>query len=95
MSMIKKEAMDQKINVLLEELGFEKCILNDKKMYKYHQSYYKLTFLNIFQAYVIEYALTLEESENNWFEDGDLYPISLQEQFIDTLRSDLLKYYIR
>lgn len=48
MSMIKKEAIDQKINILLEELGFEKCILDDNKMYKYHQSYYKLTFLNTF-----------------------------------------------
>lgn len=95
MSMIKKEAIDQKINILIEELGFEKCILDDNKMYKYHQSYYKLTFLNTFQAYIIEYALTVEEAKNNRFEDGDLYPISLQEQFIDTLRSDLLKYYMR
>lgn len=95
MSMIKKEAIDQKINILIEELGFEKCILDDNKMYKYHQSYYKLTFLNTFQAYIIEYALTVEEAENNRFEDGDLYPISLQEQFIDTVRSDLLKYYMR
>jgi len=94
MSMIKKEEIDRKINVLLEELGFEKCILDDNKIYRYHQEYYKFTFLNKFQAYVIECALTLEEAEKNRFEDGDLYPISLQEKFIDTLRSDLLHYYI-
>lgn len=87
-----KEHMDQKINILLEELGFEKFMLNHNEFYKWGENYYKLVFIDKFQAYILEFAVTLQEAEKNIFEDSDIYPLSL-ENLIADLRSDLLKYY--
>lgn len=87
-----KENIDQQINMVLEELGFEKIMLHHNQVYKWRDNYYKLVFVDEFQAYIIEFALTLQEAEKNIFEDSDMYPLSL-ENLIADLRVDLLNYY--
>lgn len=63
---------------MLQELGFKKLILYDQHIYQWGQSYYKVTFINDLQVYVIESALTPEEAEKDKFEDNDSYPLSLE-----------------
>lgn len=90
-----KSNIEMRIETLLKELGFEKVILNGTQMYKRSDKYYKFSFIEKYQSYVIECASNFEEAERNVFEDGDLYPLSLGEDgLINSLRSDLLQYYI-
>lgn len=88
-----KENIECQIQSLFQELGFQKVILNNQQIYKWSNNYYKITFIHKFQAYIIEFASTVEEAEKNLFEDSDLYPLSLGERLVEQLHSDLTKYY--
>ena len=58
------------------------------------RSYYRFTYIEAFKGYVIEYANIFEEAKNNVFEDGDIYPIDMDDkEFIEMLREDLIKYF--
>jgi len=76
------------------ELGFEIVKLDEKKLYRYKENYYKMTYISDFRAYVIEFANNFKDAQNNVFEDGDTYLVDLDvDQFIKELRADLIKYY--
>ncbi|MDQ1236806.1 hypothetical protein QE450_004304 [Paenibacillus sp. SORGH_AS306] len=86
--------IDQKVKSLIKDLGFQEIILKESNMYLWFNKYYKITFLEDFQSYVIECAESLEDAEKGLFEDGDLYPLSLgEDSLINILRLDLIKYY--
>ena len=83
-----------KIYSALKELGYDIVEIEGKELYHRNGSYYRLTYIEAFRAYVIEYASSYEEAKNNLFEDGDTYSIDLEEsEFIEKLKADLLKYY--
>ena len=76
------------------ELGFEIVKLDEIKLYRYKENYYKMTYISDFRAYVIEFANNFKDAQNNVFEDGDTYLVDLDvDQFIKKLRADLIKYY--
>lgn len=57
--------------------------------------YYKITFVKGLNSYVLEFATSYDDAVKNMFEDGEVYPISLgEDQLVNELRHDLLKYYI-
>lgn len=86
--------LQKKIELLCHELNFEKVIVNGTPLFLQGGSYYKITFVKGLKSYVIEYANSLDEAVKNIFEDGDLYPISLNEkELIDKIRHDLVNYY--
>lgn len=90
-----KSKIELRIESLLRELDFETVIVNGIQMYTRSEEYYKITFIEQFQSYVIEYASNFEDAKKNIFEDGDLYPVSIgEDELINSLRSDLLQYYI-
>lgn len=79
---------------LLEELGFKKEVINGVELYSYDKCYYKITYIERFKSFVIEYADSYDDAIKNMFWDGDLYSISLGENLIDELRNDLFRFYI-
>lgn len=88
--------IQEKIDNLFQELKFEeKVLVNGTPLLLYGGTYYKITFVKGLRSFVIEFANSYDEASNTVFEDGDLYPISLKEdELIDKLRHDILKYYI-
>lgn len=83
-----------KIDNALKELGYDIVEIEGKEFYHNKGSYYRFTYIEAFRAYVIEYANSYEEAKNNVFEDGDTYSIDLDEnEFIEKLKTDLLRYY--
>lgn len=88
------EIIKERIYDLLEELGFKKTVLNGAELYLYNRCYYKITYIEEYNSYVIEYANNYDEAAKNVFWDGDWYSISLGCDLIDKLRSDLINFYI-
>ena len=85
----------KKIEELFQELDFEKINVNGISLFSQGGSYYRVTFVEGLNSYVIEYSNSYNEAINNVFEDGDLYPISMcEDELIDKLRDDLVNYYI-
>ncbi len=83
------------MSALIQELNFEKVIVNGSTLLFYSGIYYKITLVKGLNSYVLEFATSYDEAVKNMFEDGDVYPISLgEDQLINELRHDLLKYYI-
>ena len=88
------EEFNKIIDNTLKELGYETVEINGKVVYCHNGKYYKFTYVESFKGYVLEYANSYEEAENNVFEDGDIYSTDIgKDVFIETLRSDLIKYY--
>lgn len=83
------------MSALIQELNFEKAIVNGSTLLLHSGIYYKITLVKGLNSYVLEFATSYDEAVKNMFEDGDVYPISLgEDQLINELRHDLLKYYI-
>ncbi len=83
------------MSALIQELNFEKVIVNGSTLLFHSGIYYKITLVKGLNSYVLEFATSYDEAIKNMFEDGDVYPISLgEDQLINELRHDLLKYYI-
>lgn len=60
-------------------------------VYASEGKYLKITFLNNLESYVIEYADSYEDAKNNIFEDGDLYPILMDEdEFICKMQKEII-----
>jgi len=88
------DAIRVKINNLLKELGYKIVEIDGKELYCHEGSYFKITYIDNFKAYVVEYANSYENAKNNVFEDGDIYPIALGEiGLIEKLKADLISYY--
>lgn len=88
------DIIKERIYALLQELGFKKTIINEVALYSYDECYYKITYIERFNSYVIEYANSFDDAVKNVFWDGDWYSISLGDSLIDVLRHDLLSLYI-
>jgi hypothetical protein len=73
------KSIEKKIEALFEELNFKKEIINNTPVFSRNGKYCKLTFIKKLESYVIEYADSYDEAEKNLFEDGDLYPKSMDE----------------
>jgi len=85
------ELIENKIEALLKELNFEKETINNVLVFTRNGKYCKVTFIKKLESYVIEYADSYDEAEKNLFEDGDLYPISLDEdELINKMRKELV-----
>lgn len=83
------------MSALFQELNFEKVIVNGSTLLFHSGFYYKITLVKGLNSYVLEFANSYDEAVKNRFEDGDVYPISLgEDELINELRHDLLKYYI-
>ena len=68
--------------------------VNGRQLYHNKNGYVTFTYINDFEAYVIEYANSYDEAKNNVFEDGDIYPIAFGEtELIEKIKNDLLNYY--
>jgi hypothetical protein len=70
MEEIKK--IEKKLEVVFEELGFEKATVNGTLFYLHCTSYYKITYVEGLKSFVIECADDYSAVEKNVFEDGDL-----------------------
>lgn len=55
----------------------------------------KLTYIETFDAFVIESADNLTDAENNLLEDGDLYYTGTsEEELLKQFKDDIIKYYM-
>ncbi|NUU74529.1 hypothetical protein [Paenibacillus xylanilyticus] len=87
--------LKEKIESLIQELNFEKVYVSGTPLLLRDGIYYKITFVEGLNSYVIEFASSYDEAVKNMFEDGDIYPISLgEDQLICQLRHDLKKFYL-
>lgn len=91
---MEKLELETKIEKLFLDLGAIKVTLKNGSFYEKDNFYYKISYLKSLDSYVIEYAESKEEAENNLLEDGDTYPLSLGNDLINTLEKDLKKYYL-
>lgn len=70
---------ETKIISLLKELNYKEIIINNTVVYTSKGKYLKLTFIRSLKSYVLEYADSYDEAEKNLFEDGDLFPLTMNE----------------
>lgn len=76
------DSIKDKIIALLSDLNYKKRKINNFEVYESEGKYLKLTFLNSLESFVIEYADSYDGANKNLFEDGDLYPISMDEDLL-------------
>lgn len=87
--------LQKKIDALIQNLEFERVHLNGIPLLKYNNSYYKISYIEGLNSYVIEFAKSYDEATKNMFEDGDVYPLSLgEDKLINEMHHDLIKYYL-
>ncbi|MPN44886.1 hypothetical protein SDC9_192453 [bioreactor metagenome] len=59
-----------------------------------NETYFKVEYLTEINHFVIETASYMQEARLNLFEDEDLYSTTLNnEELIESIRKDLIKYY--
>ena len=76
------------------KLGFEPIHINSEKVYKSENGYHMFTFIDSFNAFVIEWAQSLDEASKNMYEDCDLLPISLgEDELLRQLENILIEHY--
>lgn len=60
-------------------------------VYESEGKYLKLTFINKLNSYVIEYADSYDEANKNLYEDGDLFPMTMDEdELICKMRNEII-----
>lgn len=85
------KTIENKIMLLFKELNFKREIINNSVVYESEGKYLKLTFINKLKSYIIEYADSYDEANKNLFEDGDLYPITMDEdKLICKIRNEII-----
>lgn len=85
------ETIENKIISLFKELNFKEEIINNSVVYESEGKYLKLTFINKLKSFVIEYADNYNEAKKNLFEDGDLYPVTMDEdELICKMRNEII-----
>lgn len=89
------DIIKKRIETLFKELGFDEVTINRNMLYAHNGAFYKITYIDEYKSFVIEYAESYDEALKNIFWDGDWYPISLGEDgLLVKLRSDLVEFYI-
>ena len=87
---IRKET-ETKIISLLKELNYKEIISNNTVVYTSKGKYLKLTFIRSLKSYVLEYADSYDEAEKNLFEDGDLFPLTMNEaELLCKMRDEII-----
>ena len=87
----------EKVERIFLELGFKNEIIGEKEYcyLVYNSCYCKITYLNSWEAFVIEYADNVEDASNGVLEDGDLYYLTIpEEEILCKLRKDIVAYYM-
>lgn len=89
------KALKHKIEQVFLDLGFQKKEAGGKTFLHYHEVYCLITYLEHYQAFVIESADSYDEAMNGLLEDGDLYYAADSEvAILDAVRKDIKKYYM-
>ncbi len=77
--------------ISFKELNFNEEVINNSIVYEYEGRYFKISFINQLKSFVIEYADSYNEAIKNLFEDGDLYPITMdEEELISKIRDEII-----
>ena len=87
----------EKIEKIFLELGFKNVIIGEKQYHYlvYNNCYCRITYLDVWEAFVIESADNVEDASNGVLEDGDLYYLDIpEEEMLCKLRKDLVAYYM-
>lgn len=85
------ETIENKISSLFKELNFKRKVINNSVVYESEGKYLKLTFINKLNSYVIEYADSYDEANKNLYEDGDLFPMTMDEdELICKMRNEII-----
>ena len=78
------------IKELLTNLGYKVSSVNNKFVYEKNNEFYKLTFVEELNGYVVEFAGSKEEADNNQFEDSDVIENNCSKK---ELISSITKYF--
>ena len=92
------DIIKNKMEKVLEELGFEKTYIGDSKFYKNNNTgyYHDIVYVRGLQSYIIESAENYEEAKKSRLEDSDLYHITMgEEAILAKFRKDLIEYYLK
>ena len=81
----------QKIEEIFLSFGFEKIIIRGKMNYEHNGKYRRIDYHPAL-GFIVEYAESLQDAQQNLYEDGDLYPLSLEENLIAYFKEDVIKY---
>lgn len=77
------------VYILLDD-NWEYKTINGKQFYKKNDSFIKFSYSEGLNSIVLENAETIEEAENNIFEDSELYSISdSEEKIVDKIVKDV------
>jgi len=85
----------KKMEQVFLSLGFHEELIGGERYLVYRHNYCKVTYLEFYSAFVIEWTDSYEEAEKKRLEDDDLYYLDVPEDvMLQTLREDLKKYYM-
>lgn len=86
-------------NVFFNKIGAREVLIGNWQSgnYRYHKNYYiegdgfyRLTYINSFRSFVVEFAETFDEAINCHYEDGNLYTIEMSpEKMVEEFRKTL------
>ena len=84
------------INEFFQQLKFNKVTINGKDVYQFKNEYYMLNNGDTKSSYFLEYARTLQEAENNLYEDIEAYSVKSfsEEEIIELIKGDIVKYIV-
>ena len=91
------DIIKDKMEKILEEMGFVKTYIGDSKFYKnnFTGCYHSIIYVSGLKSYIIESAENYEEAKKGRFEDSDIYHISMgEDEILAKFRGDLVKYYL-
>ncbi len=86
-----------KITNIFLELGFHYETIGERqyRYLVYNNCYCRITYLEMFAAFVIEAANNISDAANGVLEDGDLYFTDIAEDaMLQEIREDVIKYYM-
>lgn len=85
-----------KAEKLFTETNLKVEQLDAGRVFSYKGGYYRFTFVKGLEAFVLEYAESLEEAQKYRYEDSELYPLVLGDGgILDKLRNDIGNYILK
>lgn len=67
-------------------------MINDRVNYVYKNHFYRIGYVSTL-GFIIEYAGSFQEVIRNLYEDGDIFPLSLGKNLVETMKEDMIKCY--
>ena len=90
----KEENIIKKIEMVFEKLGWTLVSVNEVKNYELNGEYVRVSPVKELNSYVIETAFSIEEANNNMYEDSSLFWADQNEEdIIKQATEDIRKYY--